>query len=130
MSFLRNILVAIALALSLGACSTTGMLPKDPVGDYCTSSPSKAVQCGIDNANAAIAAASQTVFDGFINGSISRDRAWKFSYEFEKASLWVDEAERLLKIGEVLEAKDKLEMAEVVIQLVEKELVKYATDKE
>lgn len=118
--------IAVVLFLSLGVlqgCASIGELPRDPTKTECLGSIEARVQCGVDNANALISAATKTVTEAFLEGSMDRDEAWKYSYELERAAGYVDEAERLLVLKKTLDAQSKLELAHKVISIIESELV-------
>lgn len=87
--------------------------------------PVQLAQYAIDEANAVVAAATETVLAYYQAGAFTRDEAIKYHGILTKAAFTVDNAEKLLVFGDVIKAKSEAELAKKIADALLAELVKY-----
>lgn len=114
---------AIALVAFLVGCG--GQFTVHPTSqENVLTNPATATQNLIDEANAGIAAAAQTVLANSRTGAISRDDERAYLGKLEQAATYLDNAQAFLKNGDPTSAQGQLNLANAALTFVQGELIK------
>lgn len=124
---MRKFLYAMVLGVSIafGGCSSLGMGPiHRDTATVIKEDPAKAVQYGIDELNAGIAALATALIHDYQEGLYTKEEIKTYFDKLNRAVMVSNEAENFLTIGNVILAKDRLAIANAALAALQAELVK------
>ena len=120
---MRKLLLGFIIGLSLvfGGCGIDNLLVRDPTK---LETPVQKVQASIDQINATITAVARAVLSDYRADVITKEEARNYNEKLIEAINCANKAQSALSLGEELEAKDKVQLAQTLITWLETELVK------
>ena len=120
---MRKLFISIALGLSLTlfGCMAGQYQMRDPATLVTVK---QKIQYTIDTTNVAITSASRTITGDVKAGLMTKEIGREYYNKLVKISNLSDEAQHFLNIGKELDAQEKIDLANTLINLLEAELVK------
>ena len=117
---MKRILVAFCVALSLVGCAAFSVHDRTSIEN---ASPAAKVAYAIDEMNAAVAAAAQTVVAETQAGALTKAEERAYAKDLEKITAAIKVAEATLAGGDPLTAKGQLMIAQQLLNLVQQHLI-------
>lgn len=117
---MKRLIVAFCLALSLVGCAAFSVHDRDTITN---ASPAVKVSYAIDQINASIAAAAQTIVAETQAGALTKSEERVYAADLQKITAAVKVAEATLAGGDPLTAQGQLAIAQQLLNLVQQQLI-------
>ena len=119
---LSKFLIAAVLSISLLGCTGAFSVHEVPTQAELKVSPNKVILNQVDEYNAKIAAAAKALKASKL--SFTTEEYSKYSKALKDSAKYTDQAEAYAKMFDLTSAAGKLELADILLTLVESELIK------